>query len=179
MSLHRVLIRTAQQQFKLAVGVRAYCAEQNGKQAFNYLHSFSFGPHLADHEELALKEWQEQFAAAALEHSACYIMAIQVDKAFEELYPNRFEHENQTLVHSARIAKLLRNAFAHDCLNPKWIIPKVCKNTKYQVEKIIYLDTALLHDESLNRMHYGGPLALLRFSQYVIDNFVPKTTAKN
>lgn len=164
---HRQLITVAQHQFKLAVAVRAHCTSSQPKNAFAYLDTLSFGKHVAHSKELSPTQDEEQFAAAALEHSATYIMAVQIDTALQPVFPQRLSHLREDVQQSAWIARLIRNAFAHDPLNPVWLTYPECENQIFSVQEIITLNTAQLKGKVLQRMDYGGPLALLRFSEFV------------
>jgi hypothetical protein len=165
--LYRQLITIAQHQFKLSVALRAHCASAQPENGLSYLEIFSFGKHVAGPEELSLTPEQEQFAAAALEHSATYVMAVQIDTALQAVFPHRFSHSCPEVQHSSWIARLTRNAFAHDPLNPIWLTYPECENKVYSIEGIISLSTSALKGKEVQRMHYGGPLALLRFAEFV------------
>ena len=164
---HRQLITVAQHQFKLALALRAHCASAQPENGLSYLQSFSFGTHIASSEELSLTPSEEQFAAAALEHSVTYVMAVQIDTALQAVFAQRFSHPRSEVQQSAWIARLIRNAFAHDPLNPIWLTYPECEDKVFSVEGIIALNTSQLKGKELQRMDYGGPLALLRFAEFV------------
>lgn len=167
LKFHRQLITVAQYQFKLALAVSMHCTSTQPENAFTYLGAFSYGKHVATLEELSLTPKEEKFAAAALEHSATYVMAVQIDTALQAVFPQRFSHQKTDIQQSAWIARLIRNAFAHDPLNPVWLTYPECDNKVFSVQEIITLNTAQLNGKSLQRMDYGGPLALLRLSEFV------------
>ena len=69
------------------------------------------------------------------------------------------------------IARLIRNAFAHNPFDPVWIIQAECKNKQYEVPGTISLDTSSIDGKRLLRIHYGGPLAILKLSEFVLREF--------
>ena len=152
-------------QFKLALAVSTTCHSSN-ERALCYLGAFSWGKHVMDSEELSLTKENEKLASSILEHSATYLMTLQLDEILEKLFPNRFEHSNCCVQNGARIVHLIRNAFAHDPLSPAWLIPTYCKNKTFSVEGIISLNTTELNEKKLKRSDYGGQIALLRLLQY-------------
>jgi hypothetical protein len=152
--------------FKIAIAVSATCYSSEAR-ALNYLGSFSYGKHTMDTKELLLTAEEEKMAAVIVEHSATYLMAVQLDEILEKLFPNRFEHSNRRIQNGARIVRLIRNAYAHDPLSPTWLkIPSSWRNQVYNVDEIISLNTNNLEGKKLERMDYGGPISLLRLLQY-------------
>jgi len=158
-------------QFKLALAITTTCTSD--AIALHYLGTFSYGKHVMDAKELALTAEEERIASVILEHSATYLMALQLDEILEKLLSNRFEHGNNSIRNGSRIVRLIRNAYAHDPLSPMWLkIPASWKNQILKVDSIISLNTNGLEGKKLKRMDYGGPISLLRLLQYfkqVID----------
>jgi hypothetical protein len=153
-------------QFKIALAVSATC-HSSDKRALKYLGQFSYGKHSMAAKELSLTAEEEKMAAIIVEHSATYLMAVQLDEILEKLFPNRFEHSDRKVQDGARIVRLIRNAYAHDPLSPTWLkIPASWRNRILTVEDIISLDTNNLEGKKLERMDYGGPISLLRLLQY-------------
>lgn len=169
------LIKTAEMTYKLAHAIRLKClTNDSNTPTFDYLNTFSWGKHTATHENLSLSVKQEDYASSALLHCTTYTMLIQVDTALEKLIPNRFKHENSDIKTASCIARLIRNAFAHDPLYPSWLIDRKNKNKTYEIDGVISLSTIRLEGKKLSREQYGGPLALLRFSEYVRKNILEK-----
>ncbi len=158
---HSGLVKDAQMLFKLSLGFSATRPE------LGYLSSFASYQHLAHYDELKLTRDEEFASAGFFEHVATYTLAVQVDTALEVIYPNRFDSTDATLRSAARIAHLIRNAFAHNPFAPRWKISAVCKNTYYKVGDRIALDTTDLDGKYVEQPHYGGPLALLKLSEFV------------
>jgi hypothetical protein len=156
----------AERLFKLALAVHAACTSAEGN-AFRYLEAFSFRRHLADHQQLALTPGEEKRAAAAFEHRATHLLAVQIDTALQRVVPNRFRHHDDTVRSAAWVARLVRNAFAHDPLRPRWKTYAECDSAVYEVPGVIVLRTAGLNGKRVRRMDYGGPPALLALSTFV------------
>jgi hypothetical protein len=158
---HGQLIKNAQILFKLSLGFSATLPE------LGYLTSFASYGYVALADELRLTREDEFDGARFLEHVATYTLAIQVDTSLEVLYPSRFESTDEMLRSAARIAHLIRNAFAHNPFAPQWKIPSVCDNKHYVVRNLISLKTSSLNGNYVDRKDYGGPLALLKLSEFV------------
>ncbi len=160
------LLEDVERQFKLAVALRVACSGRP-ENLLGYAAQWTFGRHIAGHEELRLTSGEEERAAAALSHSATYLMAVQMDSALQAFVPDRFRHPDPDLRAACWVARLIRNAFAHQPLSPTWLTYPECDNTVFRVAGIITLDTTGLNGQRVRRMDYGGPLALLRLSAYV------------
>jgi hypothetical protein len=164
--MHFDLLQTAEVHYKLALGVSSTVASSDGL-SLSYLQEFTFDKHRLEGHELSLNKEQERFAAQALEHCATYLMAVQMDKALQDLVPNRFQHADEEILSASCIVRLIRNAFAHNPFAPKWQIYNEHKDRIYRVEGIIELDTSTLHGKFMRRGDYGGPLALLSLLKFV------------
>ena len=92
---------------------------------------------------------------------------LQFKLALESAVPDRFKHLNDDFRNAAWIARLIRNAFAHAPFNPSWQFYPECRNRVFEVRDTIRLDTAGIEGAFVERRHYGGPLAVLRLSQFV------------
>ena len=81
---------------------------------------------------------------------------------------NRFNHRNDGIRNASLILRQIRNAFAHDPLNPTWDIRQPEAMNKILVVKdIIKLDTKEINGKRIQRLHYGGPLAILKLSEFI------------
>jgi hypothetical protein len=114
-----------------------------------------------------LNREQEIFAATLLVHSATYLCAVQADTILQATTHDRFKHVNQNIRSASWIARLIRNAFAHNPFAPVWKTYPECENQIYSVENVISLNTAGLNGKPVRRLDYGGPLALLCLSDFV------------
>jgi hypothetical protein len=68
---------------------------------------------------------------------------------------------------ASQIVRLIRNAFAHNPFAPVWRIPRECENQTYNVNNTIALKTSGLNGKPLERLNYGGPLALLCLLEFI------------
>jgi hypothetical protein len=96
----RELLHNASIHFRLAFGLTAT------RPPVNYLDTFSFGRHVARHNELALTPQEEEDAFAALEHCATYLSAVQVHTALESVHPDPFpisESDISSTFHISRV----------------------------------------------------------------------------
>ncbi len=94
-------------------------------------------------------------------------MATQANSILEDLFPDRLEHQDDDIRNASQIIRLIRNAFAHDPFSPTWEISNPCKDKTFSIDNVISLNTHGLHGKKLNRMDYGGPIALLRLIQFI------------
>ncbi len=172
---HRVL-EFAEEQYKLAIAVRAKVSASEDS-LFDYFEAFSFGRHILTREELELTHEKEEEAAWALVHCATYVMAVQLDTVLCDVVPNRFTHSDGSIRSAAWISRLIRNAFSHNPFIPTWMTYPECENTIFEVPGIISLNTTGLHGKRVDRMDYGGPLALLKLSQFVRQDILGKAAA--
>jgi hypothetical protein len=170
-------LSVAELQFKLALGVNLHRAFSRGDSAFPYLDTFSYGKHVASRDELALSPSEERDASLALEHTTTYVMALQIDTALEALVPERFTPTDTEAQNASWIARLIRNAFAHAPQHPRWLTYPGCDTNHFSVREIIALDTNGLNGQPVDYKHFGGPLALLRFSVFVRTDLIPRVTA--
>lgn len=154
----RLLLANAIAHWKLVFGITAT------RPSIEYLSLFSFGAHSAGGSELSLQPHEEKAAFSALEHTATFLCVNQGHAVLEKL-----SHLNSdTAVHSAfHIARLLRNSFAHDPFEPKWLFGSTLDNTVLELPSVIRIDTTGLRGLPVVRAHYGGPLAILRLTQFV------------
>jgi len=132
-----------------------------------YLSQFSWGKHIANEKDLKLTKKEENLSVSLLHHVATYILALQVDRVLQDKFQDRFNHKDDNIRSASWIARLIRNAFSHNPFYPEWEFYTECLNKKYEVIDVISLDTTGLNGKYVERIHYGGPLALLRLSEYV------------
>jgi hypothetical protein len=99
-----------------------------------------------------------------------------MDRALQDTVPDRFKHPDDGIRSAAWIARLLRNAFAHNPFNPVWMLYSECENKVFEVKDVIRLSTEGLHKKRVVREDYGGPLALLRLSQFIRTRILGEQT---
>ncbi len=131
-----------------------------------YLGQFTWGQHTLESQDLELSPEEEELASSLFEHSATYILAIQVDSAFENLLPDRFNYSDIEIKSACVIARLIRNSFAHSPLAPIWLVPKAMRNQIFEVKNTIKLATTNLNNQPISRWDYGGPIALLKLANF-------------
>ena len=161
-------LKNAELLFKFSLAVSGTCTASN-MSPFTYLSWFTFLGHTASEDELHLTLPQEKWAAVVFEHVAIHLMAVQIDTALEAKFgTQRFDNSNGEIRSACRIARLIRNAFAHDPFSPVWKFKQGLTSQKYQVSGILSLDLTGLEGHPVKREDYGGPLALLRFLQFTM-----------
>jgi len=167
----QVLLQNAAIHFKLVFGLRAT------RPSVSYLETFSFGRHVAHHDELVLTPKQEEHAFSALEHCATYIAVVQIHTVLEAIHPDPFNIKEPAILAAFQISRLIRNAFAHNPFAPAWEIRAAWRSKVFIVPDIITLDTTGLDGQLLKRKHYGGPLCILRLINYA-DTVVQSRAGK-
>jgi len=159
------LLKAAELQFRLASAVRL--ATTTKRQPLDLPLVWTHGKHKVEYDEIALTPEEADYAACSLHRAAIYLMAAQIREAVISAVPNAKEHSDQEVQSVYQISRLIRNAFAHHPLYPTWSIDDDCRDRTVTVGDIIRLDTTSLHNKRLDWRDYGGPLALLRLSQFV------------
>lgn len=155
----------AELQFRLASAVRL--AVTMGEQPTDLPIQWSHGKHVVEYKEVALREDQADFAAQGLQQSATFLMAVVMRDAIAAIVTDAKKHSNGDIRSAFQISRLIRNAFAHGPISPRWSIDADCERQTFSVGDIITLDTTGLNGEQFDWRHYGGPLALLRLCQFV------------
>ena len=151
--------------FKFVLGISDYILTSD--KPLEYLGIFSFGKHTANYDDLKLNREQEKRGSAILEHVGTYMMILQLNKVLEDEWgEQRLQSNDNDIRIISQVVRLIRNAFAHDPFNPIWDISKSTENQTFDIPKILTLKTNQLDGKKVNRMDYGGPLALLRLLQY-------------
>lgn len=169
-------LQATELQFKFAVAIATLTATAE-KPLSGTLHEFTWGRYRITRDELALSLEQEQTASSLFEHTASFLMMQQLDASLDRVFGHkRFHFGNADLSGASWIARLIRNAFAHDPLAPVWLIDRRVQGKVVHFRDIIHLDTTKLKGR-LNRSQYGGPLALLRFSQACRETFLEAASA--
>lgn len=158
----RQLLYYAEILFKMA-----FAMHDSDPPKFNYLEFFSWSKHSCSKKDLELTSKEEELAIALFHHVAIYVFANQMDTYLQNSFNDRFTHSDNDLRNAAWIVRLIRNAFAHNPFYPQWQFYNECKNKTYAVKDIISLNTKNINGKIVNRYDYGGPLALLRLSEYI------------
>ncbi|MDR3471230.1 MAG: hypothetical protein P4M09_06030 [Devosia sp.] len=162
---HLNKLRLAEQQFRLACTVNL--AVTNEVQTLDVPVVWAFGRHSVSYEDFALRSDQADQAAAQLETTATFVIAAAIRDAMIALFPNPKGSDNPDIVAAYQISRLLRNAFSHSMLRPKWSIDADCQDRIFAIDEVISLNPAGLDGKPLDWRDYGGPLAMFYFGRFV------------
>lgn len=167
---HLNRLKLAEQQFRLACTVNL--AVTNAIQTLDVPVIWTFGRHKVSYEDFGLREDQAEGAAAQLEMTTTLVIAATIRDAIASLFQNPKSHTNSDVVAAYQIARMIRNAFAHSMIYPRWSIDKDCEDKVFEIADIIKLETTGLSGQPLDWRHYGGPLAMFHFGRFVRLNLL-------
>jgi hypothetical protein len=156
---------TAGLQFRLASAVRL--ATTLNVQPLDLPVEWSHGQHVVGYDEVALCRDQADYAADFLLRSATYQMAVVIRNALKGFIPNPKASDDWNVRAAYQIARMIRNAFAHEPVSPVWSIDEDCRDTAFEIPGVIHLNTKGLNGTQFSWRHYGGPLAIFRLCQFV------------
>lgn len=156
---------TAELQFRLASAVRL--AVVGNRQPLDLPMEWTHGAHRVGYAEIALRQDQADYAAAFLQRSATYLMAVAMKDAIRAVVPDPKDSPDADVRAAYQIARLIRNAFAHAPFSPTWSIDPDCRDKTFEIADLIKLDTTGLQGAAFDWRHYGGPLALFRLGRFV------------
>jgi hypothetical protein len=159
------LLAVAELNYKFAIGISAAIVS-SPTTISESLGSFSWGSYRLEASELELSKADELRGASIAEHVATFALMLQLDRVLQDGVPNRFSAADDMLRGASRIANLIRNAFAHDPFNPVWLIDRKLVGQVFDFSGLIVLDTGRLRGHPVRRRDFGGPIALLRMTQY-------------
>jgi len=162
---HLNRLKLAEQQFRLACTVNL--AVTNDVQTLDVPVIWTFGRHKVSYEDFGLRKDQAEGAASQLEMTATFVIAAAIRDAIVALFENPKSHTDQRVVAAYQISRMIRNAFAHSMIYPRWSIDNDCRDLVFEIADIIKLDTRGLSDQPLDWRHYGGPLAMFQFGRFV------------
>jgi hypothetical protein len=155
----------AELQFRLASAVRL--ATTLNVQPLDLPTQWTHGKHNVTYDEVALRQDQADYAAHYLHRAATFLMAVAMKDAIRATVNDPRTSTNPDVRAAYQIARMIRNAFAHAPLTPRWSIDKDHRDQVFEVPDIITLDTKDLDGTPFDWRHYGGPLALFRLSRFV------------
>jgi hypothetical protein len=119
------------------------------------------------YEDFGLRSDQADYATFQLEKTATFVVAGVIRDALVGLFENPKAHPNPGVVDSYQISRMIRNAFAHSMLYPRWSIDDDCRDRTFAIEEVISLNTTGLNSRELDWRDYGGPLAIFYFGRFV------------
>jgi hypothetical protein len=155
----------AELQFRLAAAVRVAVTFKS--QPLDLPTEWVHGQHRVVFEEIALRQDQAEFAAHFLFQSATHLMAVAILNAIRAAVANPKRSPDVRIRESYQVARMIRNAFAHNPLSPTWSIDDDCRDKVFLVPDIISLDTTGIDGTEFDWRQYGGPLALFRLCRFV------------
>ena len=117
--------------------------------------------------ELELTREEEEQASVALENSAAYVVAVELDAVLDETFPDRFNHPDTEIRVACQLARILRDSFDTNPFQPTWKFPPEWAWRKLGIKDVISLDGKALNRRPVRRRDYGGLLSLLRLLEFV------------
>lgn len=103
------------------------------------------------------------------------LLAIEMDSALKSTIPDRLDHSNPEVRNLSIVVWQLRNAFAHDPLSPVWRVNDPKYQMVFHVLSMPPLDLKLLNGQSVQRRHFGGPLALVKLVDLTLGLIEPSS----
>ena len=162
---HLNRLKLAEQQFRLACTV--HLAVATGAQTLDVPVEWTFGKHRVSYEDFGLRTDQADYAALHLEMTATFVVAGVIRDALVALFGNPRAHQNPDVAAAYQISRLIRNAFAHSMLYPRWSIDQDCRDRTFSIDSVILLNTTDMNGKALDWRDYGGPLAIFHFGRFV------------
>lgn len=163
-------LRLAEQQFRLACTVNL--AVTNNVQTLDVPVQWTFGRHRVSYLDFGLRQDQAEWAACQLEMTATCVLAGAIRDAIIGVFPDPKRNDNPNVVNAYQISRLIRNAFSHSMISPRWSIDEDCKDRVFAIDGVIALHTATLHNKPLDWHDYGGPLAVFHFVRFVRETLL-------
>jgi hypothetical protein len=167
---------TAELQFRLASAVDL--AVTLDTQPLDLPTEWTHGRQTVGYDEIAVRQDQAEYAAWNLHQSATFLMAVAMKDAIRAMVTDPKNSSDHNVRAAYQISRLIRNAFAHGPFRPKWSIDPNCRNTVFQVDDVISLDTTSLDGKPFEWQDYGGPLALFRLCRFVRKEILKDTIAR-
>lgn len=132
----------------------------------------TWGKHSLDGGDLALDSNNFAVCGTILERLAYRLLAMELDSALSDQFrgDDRFNHEDDFIRNASTVIRLIRNAVAHNVLDPVWKIDRKLLNRKFEIDGILTFDTTGLNGERLKRLDFGGPTALFRLSERITSH---------
>jgi hypothetical protein len=127
---------------------------------------WSYGKHFMSRQEMTLSGEDAILASSVLHHSATLGLAVQIVAAIKAILPDVRESGSEVQRSAFEIARLIRNAFTHQPLEPRWSIDPDCVDVTFDVPNVIHLETSGLQGKPFIWQDYGGPISLYRLSEF-------------
>jgi hypothetical protein len=131
----------------------------------------TWGSHALTSEDLRLDRDSFAFCGTVLERLAYRLLAMELDAALgvEFSGEDRFNHGDAFVRDASTVVRLIRNAVAHNILDPVWKVDRKLRNRKFTIDGVLAFDTTGLNGRQLKRLDFGGPIALFRLSERIVD----------
>jgi hypothetical protein len=163
-------LRLAEHQFRLACTVNL--AVTNCVQTLDVPVEWTFGSHRVGYMEFGLRQDQADVTSCQLEMTATCVLAGAIRDVIVATFKTPKSHDNADVVSAYQISRMIRNAFGHSMVSPRWSIDQDCKDREFTIDGVISLNTAGLNDKTLDWRDYGGPLAIFRFGRFVRERLL-------
>jgi hypothetical protein len=158
-------LKLAEHQFRLAATV--HLAVVNGVQTLDVPIEWTFGRHCTTYDEFGLRPDQADVAASMLEYTASLALASAVRNALKVAFGDPRKSTEKNVEACWQFSRMLRNAFSHDMVAPRWSIDDDCRERDFQIGDVMVWRTHGLNGQLLRWQHYGGPIALFKFLRFV------------
>jgi hypothetical protein len=128
-----------------------------------------FGKHSFVAADYEMSEEAFELCGALLERLAYRLLAMELNIALEKKFGSwkvRSCHPDELIRNASIVVWMIRNAVAHNILEPVWkIADPMLQDRKFVVADVLAFDTTGLNGKLLQRHDFGGPLALFRLSE--------------
>ena len=88
---------------------------------------------------------------------------------------DRLNHVDAFVRDASTVVRLIRNTVAHNILEPVWKIDRKLQNRTIVIEDVLTFDTTGLNGRLLKRLDFGGPIALFRLSERIVEYLNSRT----
>jgi hypothetical protein len=131
----------------------------------------TWGKHSLGRDDLQLDRNTFAVCGTILERLAYRLIAMELDAALgtELNGEDRFNHPDEFVRNASYVVRLIRNTVAHNVLEPIWKIDRKLQNRKFIIDGVLTFDTTGLNRRHLKRLDFGGPIALFRLSERIVD----------
>jgi hypothetical protein len=130
-----------------------------------------WGKHSLEPQELNLDADSFARCGTLLERLAYRLLAMELDAALGAALKgeDRLDHKDSFIRSASTIVRLIRNTVAHNVLEPRWKIDRKLQNRQLAIDGIMTFDTTGLNGQLLKRHDFGGPIALFRLSERIVN----------
>lgn len=128
-----------------------------------------FGQHTLTSKDFDMTRESFEICGTLLERLAYRLLAMELNSALEKRFGDwkaRRGHPDEFIRNSCIVVWAIRNAVAHDILEPVWKFDDTTlQNRKFPVDGVMSFDTTGLNGRLLRRFDFGGPFALFKLSE--------------